>query len=255
MSTKLETETKDKEWTNIDYTNTTGYKTVKAYNKEGVYHGKDELDAPSGGIPSGEFRQLKFLKILDSKVRKDKGPILKKITHMHRKLINDFDEYGKKVSKEYLTFTGEFRGTTWNDEQDARGFSEGWYKKPIVSKTYKTNKKFDPETGQDLGKMGVTGSKLVYYYELPQSKAERKKYIDSFIENSPGTFAENIIYYFDNEGQELGRSDSTFSYKNFVELSIEELRDLSYRGGGDKTPGYYRGPDGKMRNKEGVIIE
>lgn len=33
-----------------------------------------------------------------------------------------------------------------------------------------------------------------------ESKAERKKFIDSFIENSPGTHAENILYYFDNEG-------------------------------------------------------
>lgn len=255
MSKKVTETSKEKEWTNIDFTNTTGYKTVKAYNKEGVYHGHNELNAPSGGIPSAEYRQLKFLRLLDSKVRRDKGPILKKIVHMHRKVVNDFDQYGKKVSKEYLTFSGEFRGTTWNDEQDSRGFSEGWNKKPIVSKTYKFGKKFDPETGEDLGKMGITGSKLVYYYEVPTTKAERKKFIDSFIENSPGTFVENILYYFDNEGEELGRSDPTFSYKNFVELSIEELKDLSYKGGGSKTPGYYRGPDGKLRNKEGVIIE
>lgn len=132
MSTKLETEIKD--CINIDYSNTTGYKTVKAYNKEGIFHGHHELNAPSVGIPSAEFRQLKFLRQLDSKIRKDKMPILKKIRSMHRKVVNDFDQYGKKVSKEVLYFAGEFRGTTWNDEQDARGFSEGYYREPIIKK-------------------------------------------------------------------------------------------------------------------------
>jgi len=128
-----------KEWHNIDYTNTTGYKTVKAYNK-GVFHGNNELNAPPGGIPSAEFRQLKFLKMLDGKVRKDKGPVLKRIRDMHRKLVQDFDQYGKKVSKEYLTISGEFRGTTWNNEQEARSFTEGWYRKPVTTKTYKLGK-------------------------------------------------------------------------------------------------------------------
>ena len=228
---------------------------LRHITKEGVFHGHNELNAPPKGIPSAEFRQLKFLKLLDSKIKKDKGPILKKITHMHHKLVQDYDQYGKKVSTEYLTFSGEFRGTTWNGEEDARGFTEGYYRKPIVSKTYKFGKKFDPETGEDLGKMDITGSKLVYYYKVPTTKAERKKFIDSFIENSHGTYQENILYYFDNEGEQLGRSDSTFSYKNFVDLSIEELRDLSYRGGGDLTPGYYRNPDGKLRNREGLIVD
>ncbi|HEU4468268.1 MAG TPA: hypothetical protein VFR61_04445 [Nitrososphaeraceae archaeon] len=253
---KLELADKEKEWTNIDYTNTTGYKTVKAYNKEGGFHDPYQLNSPSTpGIPHNEFGELKFLRMLDSKVRKEKGPILKKIRSMHRKVVNDYDEYGKKVIKEYLIFSGEFRGTTWNGEPEARPFTEGVYKKPVLQKVYKFGKKFDPETGEDLGKMEVTSSKLVYYYGVPKSKTERKKYIDSFIENSPGTFAENIHYYFDNEGEELGRSDPTYSYKNFVELSIEELKDKSYRGGGDKTPGYYRTPDGKLRSREGAIVD
>ena len=255
MSTKLETK-QDKEWINIDYTNTSGYRTVKAYNKEGVFHSQHELNAPpTPGIPHNEFGELKFLRKLDSRIKKEKGPILKKITHMHRKIVNDFDEYGKKVSREYLIINGEFRGSTWNDEEDARGFTEGVYKKPIIKKRYKLGKKFDPETGEDLGKMEVADSKLEYFYELPKSKVERKKFIDSFIENSPGTHKENILYYFNNESEQLGRSDPSYSYDQFVTLSIEELKDLSYRGGGNNSPGYYRGPDGKLRTREGVIID
>ena len=252
---KAVTETKDT-GINIDYSNTSGYRTVKAYNKEGVFHSQHELNAPATpGIPHTEFGELKFLRKLDSRIKKEKGPILKKITHMHRKVVNDFDEYGKKISNEYLTFSGEFRGTTWNDEEEARGFTEGVYKKPIIKKRYKFGKKFDPETGEDLGKMEVAESKLGYFYEVPKTKADRKKFIDSFIENSKGTFAENILYYFNNEGGELGRSDSTFSYDEFVNLSFEELKNLSYKGGGAKAPGYYRTPDGKLRNREGSVID
>lgn len=247
-----------KEWTNIDYTNTGGYKTVKAYNKDaGVYHCPHELNAPaSPGIPDKEFFQLKYLRILDGKIRKDKGPIFKKITNMHRKIVHEFDEYGKKVTREYLFFGGEFRGTTFNGEEDARSFEEGRYRKPLIGKIYTSGKKFDAETGEDLGEMRITGSKLVYYYEVPKSKQERIKYIHSFIENSNGTYAENILYYFDiADDDPSARSDPTFSYKDFTELSIEELKDLSFKGGGELTPGYYRGPDNKLRNKEGIIVD
>ena len=178
MSTKLET---NDTGINIDYSNTFGYKTVKAYNRVGVFHSQHDLNSPSTpGIPHNEFGELKFLRKLDSKIRKEKGPILKKIRSMHRKVINDFDQYGKKVTKEYLTFSGEFRGTTWNGEEEARSFIEGVYKKPLLQKVYKFGKKFDPETGEDLGEMKVTNSKLEYYYEVPKSKVERKKFIDSF---------------------------------------------------------------------------
>jgi hypothetical protein len=36
------TQTETKEWTNIDFTYTTAYRTVKAYNKEGIHWEKGE---------------------------------------------------------------------------------------------------------------------------------------------------------------------------------------------------------------------
>ena len=253
---KTVTETKDT-GINFDYSNTCAYKTVKAYNKEGVFHSPDEDNAPgTPDIPHEEYGQLKYLRKLDLKIRKDKGPILKKITHMHRKVVNDFDQYGKKISKEFLYFGGEFRGITWNGEEDARSFIEGYYKKPIIRKVYEFGKKFDPETGEDLGKMKISGSKLEYYYEVPKSKAERIKFINSFIDNSPGTFADQILYYFESTDDDpMARSDATFSALEFTELSYKELKNLSYKGGGAKTPGYYRTPDGKLRTQEGNIID
>ena len=65
---------------------------------------------------------------------------------------------------------------------------------------------------------------------LPKTKSERKKYIDSIIENANGTFPENIIYiYKDLEGGDVpigAKRDGSFSYDQFVDLNIEELREL-----------------------------
>jgi hypothetical protein len=40
-----------------------------------------------------------------------------------------------------------------------------------------------------------------------------------------------VKYYFDNEGEAMGRSDPTFSYDDFVNCTIEELRKMSFQGG------------------------
>lgn len=43
--------------------------------------------------------------------------------------------------------------------------------------------------------MKINGTKDEYYIELPKDKKSRKALIDSIIEKSNGTFAENIKYY------------------------------------------------------------
>ena len=66
-------------------------------------------------------------------------------------------------------------------------------------------------------------------------------------------FAEQIHYYF-KSFDELPRRDPTFSYEDFVNCSIEELRKLSFQGGGSKTPGIWRDNDGKLRDKFGQLL-
>jgi len=254
------TVTENKEWTNIDYTNTSAYRTVKAWNKiAGIYEvGGNGGQSVQGGIPHDEFAQLKRLRKLDAVVKPEKGPVQKVITHMARQIVRQPDEKGLLVPKECLTVQGEFKGVDWADMEVAMTFYEGWNKKPVMDKVYKTNKRFDSETGEGLGKIDVRNTVIEYFYELPKHAAKRKKFIDSIIEKANGTFAENINYYY----KELGpgnhpltsKRDGTFSYEQFTECSIEEMKQLSDRGGGEKGPGYYL-KDGKLHDKDGNPVQ
>ena len=75
--------------------------------------------------------------------------------------------------------------------------------------------------------------------------------IDEIIGND--NFPEEIKYYFKSY-DELARRDNTFSYDDFVNCSIEEMRKLSFQGGGSKTPGIWRDNDGKLRDKFGQLL-
>jgi len=52
----------------------------------------------------------------------------------------------------------------------------------------------------------------------------------------------------------MPRRDNTFSYDDFVNYSIEELRNMSFKGGGSKTPGIWRDAEGKLRDKFGQLV-
>jgi len=113
------------------------------------------------------------------------------------------------------------------------------------------NLRYNPKTGEPIGNPKIlSGSETIFTIEVPKSKTERKKLIDEIIGDN---FAEDIHYYF-KSNDELARRDPTFSYSNFVESSIEELRKLSFQGGGDKTPGIWRDNDGKLRDKFGQLL-
>src|SRR5206468_3303554 len=149
-------ETKESQY--IDFTNTSAYRTVKAWHKiAGIF---EEAGDTTGRVPSDEFTQLKRLRKLDSILKPDKGPILKEIT--------------------------------------------------------------------------VKNTVYEYYYELPTKKEQRKKYIDNIIENSEGTYPENVLYYYKELGPNNtpfgGKRDGSFSYEEFENCSIEEMKELSNKG-------------------------
>jgi hypothetical protein len=256
--TVAETEqTKEKEWTNIDFTNTSVYRTVKAFQKEGITWVKGEAPpGMQGGIPEKDFTLLKRLRKLDSIIKPDKGPITREITHMHRQIVRQEDpkQKGKFIPTEFLTITGYFKGYDFAGEQVGQQFTEGVSKKPVMGKIYRGSMRFNPETGEDLGKIDIQKIVDNYYYELPKEQKQREKYIKSIIDNAPGTYPENLHYYYIDTDR--GLRDSTFTYEEFISKSIEELRDLSAKGGGSKSPGRYRDPkDGKLHNKDGSLVQ
>lgn len=128
-------------------------------------------------------------------------------------------------------------------------FEIGKYQRPRI--VHNSNITYIPKTGEPIGSEKIlSGQDTIYTIEVPKSKTERKKLIDEIIGDN---FAEEIKYYY-KSFDELARRDSTFSYDDFVNCSIEEMRKLSFQGGGSKAPGIWRDNDGKLRDKFGQLL-
>ena len=168
---------------------------------------------------------------------------------MARQLVNTKDEKGRPTMTEYLTYQGYYeifdhRGVPYNANIEV-----GKFEKPKI--VVNPSRKYNPDTGEPTGpEFLLSGSEIVYTIEVPKSRTERKRLIDEIIGDN---FPEEIKYYYKGH-DELARRDSTFSYDDFVNYSIEELRKLSFQGGGSKTPGIWRDNDGKLRDKFGQLI-
>jgi hypothetical protein len=66
-----------------------------------------------------------------------------------------------------------------------------------MSKVYSNDRlRYDPATGEDLGKIDVQKIVNEYSLELPKEASKRKKLIDEIIESANGTYPENIKYYY-----------------------------------------------------------
>ena len=200
----------------------------------------------SGDFPDNVYGQLRRFRRI---ISKSKGEPKKIITHMARQQVNTRDDKGKPTKKEYLTYSGYYEVTDHRGVPDHANLEVGKYERPKI--VANDNRKYNRDTGEPIGPEFIfSGQETIYTIEVPKSKTERKKLIDEIIgDNEP----ESIKYYFKSY-DELARRDSTFSYSNFVNCSIEELRKLSFQGGGDKTPGIWRDNDGKLRDKFGQLL-
>ena len=250
------TETTEQEttkvWKNVDYTQSWAYKTIQAWKKKATEAGL-VLEYPYD-FPNDPVGQLDHLRRIDGMTDLEKGLVEKTVTKIFRQMVNSRDSNNKPVSKEYITYSGEFnikdrRGAPYSHE-----FKEGVYQEPNV--VINTTRKYDQNTGEPLGNDKIlSGQRNVLWIELPKEKAARKKFIDNIIE-STDSIKETIRYYYQDMGEHnfANKRDASFSYDEFVSLSIDELKDLSARGTASKAPGYWRDRDGVLRDKDGNKI-
>lgn len=225
-------------------------KSIQAWKDQAAKAGL-VLRAPAdvtdtGDYPPRIYSQLRYFR-RNIAITQNHKKIVKSI---HRKLVSTRDDKGRPTKKEYITYLGYYSGTTHKGEEYHANFEIGRYEIPkIISNP---NLTYNQRTGEPIGpEKALSGSETVYTIEVPKTKEGRKKLIDSIIGEN---FPEEVKYYFNNEGEALGRSDPTFSYDDFVNCTIEELRKLSFQGGGSLTPGIWRDNDGKLRDKFGQLL-
>jgi hypothetical protein len=190
-------------------------RTFEAYQNE-------SLDPPNG-ILSDKARLDKF----KSKFKQDKAPLQIIIKSMHRRPVITFDETGKAVKKDYLTYTTEYHGKDWlGNDIWIREHIHGVYNKP----TFRVITTLDRETGDYIEKKEYGGIAEEYYIELTEKN--RKQVIEEIINKSNGTFVENIRFYYHVPSSIKGppfRCDQ-FTYDQFINSSLEELESLARKG-------------------------
>ena len=237
MSTKLELET-------------FAGKTIQSYKDQAAKAGL-VLRAPQDATESGDFpeRIYSLLRRFRRNIAITKNH-KKIVTTMTRQLVSVKDDKGRKIMKEFLTYQGYYLGATHKGEEFNADFEIGRYNKPKIITN--PNIRYDPKTGDPIGnEKALSGEETIYTIEVPKSKTERKKLVDEII--GKDNFPENIKYYFKSH-DELARRDSTFSYDDFITYSIDELRNLSFKGGGSLSPGIWRDADNKLRDKFGQLV-
>jgi len=221
-------------------------KTIQAYKDQAKKAGL-VLAAADAGQDNGDFPQTPYFQLRRFRrniaITKDHKKV---VTHMIRQLVSTRDDKGKPTKKEYLTYQGYYKGKTHRGEGYNADFEIGKFQRPKIIAN--PNLRYDQRTGDPIGnEYTLSGSDTIYTIEVPKAKVERKKLIDEIICDN---FPEGIKYYYKSY-DELARRDPTFTYEEFVDCSIEELRKLSFQGGGSLTPGIWRDKDNVLRDKYG----
>lgn len=224
-------------------------KTIDTF-KEAATEAGLELRYPDD-FPNDATGQLDLLRRV-SAIANSKPQVV--ITSIYRQEVRTTDEKtGKPIVKEYLTYRGDIRATTDNGIPYAAEFEIGKHNKPNV--VGNMNQRYDPQTGKPtLPEKMLSGQRVVYNLELPKEPAKRKKMIDDIIGD---TLPDNITFGFRELAGGKGPShrDNSYDYNDAVTLSIDELRQLSAKGGGSKSLGWYRDTkDGKLKDRDGNPI-
>ena len=220
-ATEIETNSNSKkesaETEAIEFNSQAIKRTVEAFTKENV-------EIPHG-VQTLKARLNKF----KSKFKKDQGPLQIIINTMNRRQIPTFDETGKAIKKDYLTYNVDFYGKDWlGNDMWIRRHIEGMSKKP----TFNTTFKLDSETGDQIPKKELNGVEDEFYIELTDKN--RKKLIQDIINNCNGSSIDQIHYYghFNDSPDGRGFRCNLYTYDQFINSSLEELERLGRKEGG-----------------------
>ena len=196
MSTKLET--------------TWASKTIQAYKDAAREAGLVLVYDPkssSTDFPNHAVGQLERLKKVFAMAKN--GKVETVITSMTRQNVGTVDKNGKRITKEYLTYSGEFRIVNHRGEPYSMSFEIGKHNRPRVVSNM--DQKWDPNTGEPLKSEKIlAGQETVYDIEITDKN--RKQIIDSVIaDNDP----DSIQFYYKlltSDGIP-SRRDNSYSYQ------------------------------------------
>ena len=146
---------------------------------------------------------------------------------MHRRNVIEYDEEGKPVKKNYLTYMADYHCKNWNGvDYWIRDHEHGVFENTKFTAQISPP---NPETGRSTTTEVRSGSEKVYYIELTDKN--RVDTINQILNSAPATIVENIQWYghFPDSIYAMGRRDNTFSQEQFINSSYEEMLNLSNR--------------------------
>ena len=229
-------------------TETSAAKTIQAYKDAAteirlVLKPGDGLN--SGDYPHDAYTNFRYIRRFNA-VGKEHKKIVKSVS---RVLVTERDEKGRPVKKEYLYYTRDFRTTNHKGIEYQEGLTIGKYTKPRIVPN--GNITFDPKTGEPIVNDKIlSGQRTVYEIEVPKTKEARKKLILEIVGGD--THPDSVIYYYRELDQNNYEQyhDASFTATDFVNCSIEELKDMSQKGAGSKSSPYYKDKEGNLKYKK-----
>lgn len=187
-------------------------KTLEAFTQEG-------LDPPYD-VRSELERIAKF----KARFKEEKGALQKIIKTMNRRQIIIYDENGKAVMKEFLTYRADYHGKDWlENDLWIRTHLHGQFKRP----KFRTTMEMNYETGDHVPRKEYDGAVDEYYIELTDKN--RKQKIEEIINNSNGTIIDEILFYGHFPQSVKGSSFrcNIFTYDQMINSSLDELERLA----------------------------
>ena len=144
---------------------------------------------------------------------------------MSRRPIISFDDKGKAVKKDVLTYNTEYWGHDWlGNVINVMDNIEGVYYKP----KFRVTMTQDLETGDHIPKKEYDGITEEYYIELTEKN--RKQIIEDVINKSNGTMIDAIKFYYhvpqSNKGGPSFRCDQ-YTYDQFINSSLDEMERIA----------------------------